>query len=87
MILEAPPAAAMTYVKESIGLDPSVYGGGGSPSSGVFPEDFPSWSRERDSLVSAKIDDEGSGWGVSGGGGGPSAGRDGEPGSGTLGQW
>lgn len=27
------PAAAMTYVKPSNGLEPSVYGGGGSPSS------------------------------------------------------
>lgn len=88
MILEAPPAAAMTYVKESIGLDPSVYGGGGSPSSGDFPEDFPSWSRERDALVSATIDDDGSGWGYSSsrGGGGPSTGRDGEPDSETLGR-
>ena len=33
MMLAAPPAAAMTYVKPSSGLEPSVYGGGGSPSS------------------------------------------------------
>ena len=32
-MLAAPPAAAMTYVNPSNGLDPSVYGGGGSPSS------------------------------------------------------
>lgn len=32
-MLAAPPAAAMTYVKPSSGLEPSVYGGGGSPSS------------------------------------------------------
>lgn len=32
-MLAAPPAAAMTYVKPSRGLEPSVYGGGGSPSS------------------------------------------------------
>ncbi len=36
MILAAPPAAAITYVKESSGLDPSVYGGGGSDSSAVL---------------------------------------------------
>lgn len=33
MMLAAPPAAAMTYVKPSSGLGPSEYGGGGSPSS------------------------------------------------------
>lgn len=32
-MLAAPPAAAMTYVNPSSGLEPSVYGGGGSPSS------------------------------------------------------
>lgn len=41
MMLAAPPAAAMTYVKPSMGLDPSVYGGGGSPSS-RSPLDGPS---------------------------------------------
>lgn len=33
MMLAAPPAADMTYVSPSTGLSPSVYGGGGSPSS------------------------------------------------------
>lgn len=33
MMLAAPPAADMTYVSPLRGLDPSVYGGGGSPSS------------------------------------------------------
>lgn len=33
IMLAAPPAAAMTYVNPSNGLEPSVYGGGGSPSS------------------------------------------------------
>lgn len=33
MILAGPPADAMTYVNDSSGLDPSLYGGGGSPSS------------------------------------------------------
>lgn len=33
MMLAGPSALAMTYVKPSMGLDPSVYGGGGSPSS------------------------------------------------------
>ena len=32
-MLAAPPAADMTYVSPLTGLDPSVYGGGGSPSS------------------------------------------------------
>jgi hypothetical protein len=31
------PAAAITYVKPSSGLEPSVYGGGGSPSSRSLP--------------------------------------------------
>lgn len=33
MMLAGPPADAMTYVNDSSGLDPSLYGGGGSPSS------------------------------------------------------
>ena len=33
IMLAAAPAAAMTYVNPSSGLLPSVYGGGGSPSS------------------------------------------------------
>jgi hypothetical protein len=56
MILAAPPAAAMTYVNDSSGLDPSVYGGGGSPSSGPFPEGSPFLSRESAALVSAITD-------------------------------
>jgi len=32
-ILDAPPAAAMTYMSPLTGLPPSVYGGGGSASS------------------------------------------------------
>ena len=32
-ILDAPPAAAMMYTSPLTGLSPSVYGGGGSPSS------------------------------------------------------
>lgn len=53
MILAAPPAAAMTYVKPSSGLEPSVYGGGGSPSSRSLL-DLPSLvSRGSAALVSA----------------------------------
>lgn len=33
MMLAGPPAVAITYVKELSGLEPSLYGGGGSPSS------------------------------------------------------
>ncbi|RMJ28312.1 hypothetical protein PHISP_00789 [Aspergillus sp. HF37] len=67
-----------------MGLDPSVYGGGGS-SSGDFPDDSPFWSRERDALVSLTIGDEGrSCEGSSTGGGGPSAGREVDSGSVTL---
>jgi hypothetical protein len=33
MILAGPPVEAMMYVNESSGLEPSLYGGGGSPSS------------------------------------------------------
>jgi len=33
MILAGPPAVAITYEKDSRGLSPSLYGGGGSPSS------------------------------------------------------
>jgi hypothetical protein len=32
-MLAGPPAVAMTYVKLGKGLEPSLYGGGGSPSS------------------------------------------------------
>ena len=51
--LAGPPAAAMTYVNESSGLEPSVYGGGGSPSSSPLPEDWPLVSEGRAALVSA----------------------------------
>lgn len=53
MILAGPPADAMTYVNESNGLEPSLYGGGGSPSS-ISLEDEPSLvSRGNAALVSA----------------------------------
>lgn len=52
-MLAPPPAAAMTYVKPSSGLEPSVYGGGGSPSSRSLL-DWPSLvSRDSAALVSA----------------------------------
>ena len=57
MMLAAPPAAAMTYVNDSMGLDPSVYGGGGSPSSDPFPDDSPFFSRESSALVSTTTED------------------------------
>ena len=53
MILAAPPATAMTYVKPSRGLDPSVYGGGGSPSSVVLLDGSPLMSRGKAALSSA----------------------------------
>lgn len=52
MILAAPPAAAIRYVKESSGLEPSEYAGGGSESSS-FLEDSPLVSWGRAALVSA----------------------------------
>mgnify|MGYP007098512517 CR=1 FL=1 len=61
MMLDAPPAAAITYVNDSMGLDPSVYGGGGSPSSTDFPDDSGFWSWEKEALVSATKDEEGLG--------------------------
>lgn len=52
-MLAAPPAAAMTYVNPSSGLEPSVYGGGGSPSSKSLL-DWPCFvSRGSAALVSA----------------------------------
>lgn len=36
MMLDAPPAAAMTYENEKRGLSPSVYAGGGSASSSLL---------------------------------------------------
>ena len=52
IILAAPPAAAITYVNESSGLEPSVYGGGASSSSALF-EDSPLVSAGSAALVSA----------------------------------
>jgi hypothetical protein len=52
MILAAPPAAAITYVKPSSGLDPSEYAGGGSLSSSLF-DDSPFVSCGRAAFVSA----------------------------------
>lgn len=52
-MLAAPPAAAIKYVNESSGLDPSVYGGGGSPSSVTLLEASPLLSDGRAALVSA----------------------------------
>lgn len=51
-MLAAPPAAAITYVNESSGLEPSVYGGGGSESS-AFLLDSPLLSAGSAALVSA----------------------------------
>lgn len=68
-MLAATPAAAITYVNDSMGLDPSVYGGGGSPSSGAFPDDSPFLSFEKAAFVSATtVDvDDGSGGSSEGG--------------------
>ncbi len=71
MMLEAPPAAAMRYVKDWRGLDPSEYAGGGSDSSSlVLRDDSPlvSWGSAR--FVSswnwdaarARLDDSGTTW-------------------------
>lgn len=69
-MLAAPPAAAITYVNDSIGLDPSVYGGGGSASSD-FPDDSPglSFPAQRTALVSETTDDAGKPSGSSSNGG------------------
>lgn len=53
-MLAAPPAAAMTYENDSSGLDPSVYGGGGSPSSDPLS---PCFSLESSALVSATTEE------------------------------
>lgn len=62
MMLAAPPAAAMTYGNPSSGLEPSVYGGGGSPLSSLLEEASLSLvSLGSAALVSAttlEIDDE-----------------------------
>jgi hypothetical protein len=52
-MLAAPPAAAITYVNESMGLDPSVYGGGGSPSSTPLLDGSPLVSGGSAALASA----------------------------------
>lgn len=52
-MLAAPPAAAITYVNDSSGLGPSVYGGGGSPSSTPLPDDSPLASGRSAALASA----------------------------------
>jgi hypothetical protein len=53
MMLAGPPADAITYVKESSGLEPSLYGGGGSPSSISLLPARSLVSRGRAALVSA----------------------------------
>ena len=66
IILAGPPAVAMTYVNPSRGLEPSLYGGGGSPSSrSLLLEPYLSLvSRGSAALVSATAaataDEEGS---------------------------
>jgi hypothetical protein len=52
-MLAGPPADAMTYVNDSRGLDPSLYGGGGSPSSISLLLDPSLVSRGSAALVSA----------------------------------
>ena len=82
MILAGPPVAAITYVNESSGLDPSVYGGGGSDSSALLPEASAFVSRGRAALVSAStlvvaavVSPEGVGAGEKAGGGPESGSR------------
>jgi hypothetical protein len=60
MMLAAPPAAAITYVNDSSGLGPSVYGGGGSPSSTPLLEDSPLVSGGSAAFVSAAAFDSAS---------------------------
>jgi hypothetical protein len=60
MMLAAPPAAAITYVNDSSGLDPSVYGGGGSPSSTPLLDDSPLVSGGSAAFVSAAAFDSAS---------------------------
>jgi hypothetical protein len=52
-MLAGPPADAITYVNESSGLKPSLYGGGGSPSSMSLLLEPSLVSRGRAALVSA----------------------------------
>lgn len=71
IILAAPPAAAIRYVNESNGLEPSVYGGGGSPSSEPLPGGRSLVSRGSAALVSATaLEEEGV---SSNGGAGPAS--------------
>lgn len=56
MMLAGPPAVAMTYVKDGNGLEPSLYGGGGSPSSKSLPE-ASLVSRGNAALVSATTEE------------------------------
>lgn len=58
-MLAAPPAAAMTYVKESRGLKPSVYGGGGSESSWPLLELSPFLSGKAALVSSTRVDRHG----------------------------
>ena len=60
IMLDGPPAAAIRYVKESNGLDPSLYGGGGSLSSDFFPEVSSFVSCERVAFVSETMANESS---------------------------
>lgn len=55
MMLAGPPAAAITYVKESSGLDPSEYGGGGSHSSAPLFDDSPLVSVGSAAFVSVSV--------------------------------
>ena len=53
IILAAGPATAITYVNELSGLEPSVYGGGGSESSALLLECSALVSAGKAALVSA----------------------------------
>ena len=58
MILAAPPVAAIANVNPSSGLDPSVYGGGGSVSSKFFPDASPLVSSGKGAFISASTVEE-----------------------------
>ena len=58
-MLAAPPAAAITYVKDSSGLEPSEYAGGGSLSLSSLEDSFVSLGRA--ALVSATMSGAGAG--------------------------
>ena len=57
IILVAPPATAIAYENPSRGLEPSVYGGGGSDSSTLFADDLPLVSSGNAALTSASAVD------------------------------